>query len=124
MAAEESGHEAELRTRHEESFGGTPCDVSADDVADLIELPRMADGSIFAIARAGAAMVPASQALAIAFAAEEGAYRFYCRLAGTCDDPELAPIYAELARFESEHVEQVRFRLDVARAIASAPEQT
>jgi rubrerythrin len=117
MAEEESAHEAELQERYGDRFGDMPCSVTAEDVVDLIELPRVPDGSIFAIARAGAAIMPASQALAIAFAAEEGAYRFYRRLAETCDDPDLA-------QFEAEHVEQMRFRLNLARAITSAPQQS
>ena len=123
MAEEESGHETELRTRYGYRFGDAFCDVSADDVAELVELPRVPDGSIFAIARAGAATVPASQALGIAFAAEQGAFRFYRRLAESCNDPELAEFYAELTRFEAEHLEEVRFRLEAARAIASGPQQ-
>jgi rubrerythrin len=123
LAEEEGSHEAELQQRYAQRFGETTCDLSTDEIRELIEFPAVADGSIFAIARAGAAVVPASQALAVAYAAEEGAYRFYRRLAETCDDPEIAAAYAELARFEAEHVEQVRFRLNVAQAIASAPQQ-
>jgi rubrerythrin len=123
MAEEEHGHEAELRARYAHRFGDEACDITADEISDLIELPQVADGNIFAIARAGAAPVPASQALAVAYAAETGAYRFYRRLAEVCNDPEIAMIYAELARFEAEHVEKMRFRLEIARAIASSPQQ-
>jgi rubrerythrin len=115
MAEEEEAHGAELQARYVARYGEAECDVTPDDVQDLVELPRVPDGSIFAIARAGAATAPRTQALAIALATEEGALRFYVRMAETTDDPELNLLYQELGRFEGEHVYELRKRITQAR---------
>jgi rubrerythrin len=115
MAGEEYAHGSELHARYTAHFGDAPCNVRVDDIEDLVELPRVPDGSIFAIARSGAATVPPIQAFAIALAAEEGAVRFYGRLAGTTEDPELSFFYQELGHFEAEHVGELRQRIELAR---------
>jgi rubrerythrin len=115
MADEEYVHGTELHARYTARFGNAPCNVILDDIEDLVELPRVPDGSIFAIARTGSATAPRNQAFAIALAAEEGALRFYSRLAGTTDDPELSFFYQELGRFEADHVGELQRRIEFAR---------
>jgi len=115
MAEEEYAHGTELQQRYSLRFGDAPCDVSLDQLQDLVELPQVPDGSIFAIARTGAATVPCNQALAIALAAEEGALRFYGRLAAVTEDPELSFFYQELGRFEADHVGELRRKMEFAR---------
>jgi rubrerythrin len=115
MAEEEYAHGNELHARYTAQFGEAPCTVTLDEVEDVVELPRVPDGSIFAIARTGAATAPRTQAFAIALAAEEGALRFYGRLAEITDDPELSFFYQELGRFEANHVGELRQRIELAR---------
>jgi len=114
MAEEEVVHGSELQACYEARYGEMECDVTPDDVHELVELPRVPDGSIFAIARAGAATVPRTQALAIALATEEGALRFYHRMVEMTEDSELNLLYQELGRFEGEHVRELRNRIALA----------
>jgi rubrerythrin len=120
MAAEEVVHRSELQGRYAVRFGNMPCDLTEDEIRELIELPSLPDGSIFAIARTGATAMPATQVLAIALAAEESAFRFYRYLAETSVDPELAPLYGELAQFEAEHVEELREKMRMESTRLSA----
>jgi rubrerythrin len=115
MAAEEVSHGDQLEQRYIRRFGEAPCAIKAEDVPDLVELPRLPDGNIFAIARSGVSPAPQTQGLAIALAAEEGASRFYRHLAETADEPEFGEFYAELAQFESEHVDELRRRMKLAQ---------
>jgi rubrerythrin len=119
MAEEEYMHGTVLQERYTERFGDAACPITADEVEDLVELPHVPDGNIFAIARAGASTVPSTQGLAIALAAEEGALRFYRRLAELTEEPELATFYAELAHFEAEHVGDLRRKMEIARQSVS-----
>ena len=115
MAEEEEVHGSELQACYAARYGETECGVTPEDVQELVELPRVPDGSIFAIARAGAATAPRAQALAIALATEEGALRFYRGLQEMTEDPELSLLYEELGRFEGEHVRVLRNRITLAR---------
>lgn len=122
MADEERMHGTMLQERYFERYGTQACVVTEDDVSDLVELPRLDDGSIFAIARAGAAANPRQHALAIALAAETGAQRFYAYLLEYTDDPELRGLYAELAEFEDDHVTLLRRKIEFFRHLNLAEE--
>jgi rubrerythrin len=116
MAAEEHTHGSELQERYNARFGTSSCSLTEDDIDPLIEAPHVPNGNIFAIARAGAAMAPAVQALEIALAAEEGALRFYGYLSEITDDPELRAFYHELAHFEAEHAAELRRKIELAQS--------
>jgi rubrerythrin len=115
MAAEEVSHGAQLENRYRQHFGQAPCEITAEEVEDLVELPHFPDGNIFAISRAGVSAAPRMQGLAIALAAEEGAVRFYERLAEIAEEPEFGEFYADLARFEAEHVAELRRKMKLAQ---------
>ncbi len=113
MCAEEIVHGTELQERYLERYGTHACSITADEVEDLVELPRVPDGAIFAIARSGATPMPRRQALAIALQAEQAARHFYAFLAEITDDENLAALYHELGAFEDDHVSAVQHQLDL-----------
>ncbi len=120
MAEEERQHGTELQERYFERYGSQPCSLTEEDIQDLIEVPQLSDGNIFAIARAGATQAPRSHALAIALKAEETALRFYHRLAQITDDAELCAFYTELSLFETDHVQDLRRQMELALRAADA----
>jgi rubrerythrin len=111
MADEEFEHCTLLQELYEERYGTAPCAITDEDISDLIELPRLEDGNIFAIARASASPLPRNQALRVALKAEEAAFRYYARLVKITKEKELRSFYMELAQFESGHTEFLRHRL-------------
>ena len=121
MAYEERRHGAMLQMRYAERYGDETCSLTEEDVRPLLELPRLSDGSIFAIARAGASSAPSSHALEVALAAEKSAQRFYTHLLQYTDDPDLRALYSELSEFEDAHVALLTRRMQALRR--DLPEQ-
>jgi rubrerythrin len=111
MADEERRHGTELQRRYLERFGMQACSLTEDDLHDFIEVPRMLDGNIFAIARSQGTRPPRQQALRVALAAEQSALRYYVRLAQITKEPALRAFYQELAEFENEHNLELQRRL-------------
>ncbi len=116
MCEEEIAHGTELQERYRERYGTHACSITDDEVEDIVELPRVPDGAIFAIARTGATLVPRRQALAIALKAEKAARHFYAFLAKITDDEKLAALYYELGAFEDDHVSAVEHQLNLIRS--------
>ena len=115
LAEEEHRHGDTLLECYEERFGDAPCAITEDDVHPMIEVPRLPDGSIFAIARAGAATVPQNHALEIALSAETSACRFYSQVVEYTADPDLRSLYTELGEMEQSHVRMITRRMEFLR---------
>jgi len=104
MAEEEERHAASLRQRYQERFGAEPCAITEEEIHETIELPRVDDGQIFAIARAQVSPVPRNKAFEIALAAEQSALKFYSQLCEVTPDTDLRDLYQELASDENDHM--------------------
>ncbi len=123
MAEEERHHGTELQERYFERYGTRACAITEDDISDFIEVPRLENGDIFAIARAHAHPAPAQKALEVALAAEKSALRYYSRLVEFTDDLELRALYFELSSFEGEHTSILERKLaESNRAISGGGE--
>ncbi len=103
MADEERHHGTILQEHYFRRFGLQSCAVTEDEISDMIEVPRLEDGNIFAIARSDTLRAPRQKALEVGLAAEKTALRYYARLAELTDDEELRSLYLELGTFEAEH---------------------
>lgn len=104
MAVEENHHSTRLQQLYTERFGNSSCAVTEEDIAEMIEVPRLEDGNVlsgdprdFTSAR--------ERALQVALTAEQNARRFYSNLAEYTPDAKLGRLYRELAEFETDHVE-------------------
>lgn len=115
LADEESRHEALLQERYLARYGDAFCGVTEEDIRPLVELPRLANGGIFAIARAGATTIPENHVLEVALAAEVSARRFYVQMLQYTEDPELRILYSELGEFEDAHVAMLSRRMAALR---------
>ncbi len=123
MEEEERSHGTELQERYFERYGTQACAITEDEISDLIEVPRLESGEIFAIARARAARLPAQKALEVALAAEKAALRYYVRLTEHTFDPELRALYLELGTFEGNHTSLLERKLEeTRRALGEAGE--
>ncbi len=115
MADEECVHGSMRLQRYAERYGSQLCNITEAEVRELVELPRMTNGNIFAIARSGATTIPRSHALEIALAAEVSAQRFYGYLFEYTDDPDLRALYGELSEFEDGHVNRIHQKMEAVR---------
>ena len=123
MAEEERSHGTELQERYFERYGTQACAVTEDEISDLIEVPRLESGEIFAIARSHAARLPSQKALEVALAAEKAALRYYVRLTERTFDPALRALYLELGTFEGNHTSLLEHKLaETRRTLGEAAE--
>ncbi len=123
MSEEERHHGTELQERYFERYGTRAGAITEDDISDFIEVPRLENGDIFAIARSRTSRVPAQKALEVALAAEKAALRYYARLVELTDDEPLRALYVELSSFEGEHTNILERRLaETKRAITGGAE--
>lgn len=122
MAEEERHHGTMLQERYFERYGPHHCIVTEEDIHDLIEVPKLENGAIFAIIRSNTAHYSHYKALEVALAAEESAQRFYSRLVPQTDDEALQRIYRELTEFEDDHSKFLRGKIELARRAAGTEE--
>ncbi len=122
MAEEERHHGTMLQERYFDRYGTQHCIVTEESIRDLIEVPRLDNGELFAIVRSNTAHAPRYKALEIALNAEESAQRFYARLIPQTGDESLRKIYSELAEFEDGHSRQLRRKIENARRAAGTEE--
>jgi rubrerythrin len=104
LSDQERRHGSVLQQRYLERYGDDDCAITEEDVRPLLEVPRLSDGSLFAIARSGASAAPQGHVLEVALAAEKSSLRFYSYLLQYTDDPDLRSLYGELGEFEEAHV--------------------
>jgi len=122
MAEEERHHGTMLQERYFERYGTQHCIVTEDDIRDLIEVPKVNNGEIFAIIRSKTAHSPQYKALEIALNAEESAHRFYSRLVPRTEDEALKKVYRELTEFEDGHSKFLRGKIEMAKRAAGTEE--
>ena len=119
MANEERGHGTMLQERYFDRYGTQACIVTEEDICELLEVPKLESGALFAFGRGNAAIAPSKAALQIALEAEETAMRYYGHLVETTNDRNLRSTYAELANFEADHTEFLRRKLNEAKRAIS-----
>lgn len=103
MAVEEHHHSTKLQQLYTERFGTAACAVTEEDIQEMIELPKLQDGDVFADSKSA---TPARErALQVALKAEESARNYYSELAEHTPDAKARKLYRELADFETDHVE-------------------
>lgn len=122
MAGEERHHGTMLQERYFERYGTQHCVITEEDIRDLIEVPKMDNGELFAIVRSNTSHSPKYKALEIALVAEEGAQKFYTRLIPQTDDEALKRIYLELAEFEDNHSRFLREKIEKVKREAGTEE--
>ncbi|MGB8888316.1 MAG: ferritin family protein [Candidatus Korobacteraceae bacterium] len=111
MAIEERRHSSLLQAKYTEEYGNRSCSLTEEDLVDLIEVPRLEDGDLFA---GDTRPTPGARdrALQVALKAEIGAQLFYASLAQTTQDRSLRKVYQELAQMEDGHVGFLEAKLE------------
>ena len=113
MSVEEKRHSSVLQNRYAERYGEAQSSVTEEDVRELIEVPRLERGDVFAAMETGTA-IPRQRALNVALQAEKSAQNFYARLVGQTEDATLRQLYNELATMEDGHVTYLKGLLAAA----------
>jgi len=103
MAVEEKRHSSVLQEKYQERYGNASCALTEEDLQDMIEVPRLDDGDVFADS-ATARDSARERAVKVALVAEQGAQNYYVRLAQQTKDSALRRLYNELATMEDGHV--------------------
>ena len=109
MAIEERGHALLLRQRYAERYGSVECQVTEQDLVEIVEAPTLEGGDIFAPSEDG---VPGRvRALKVALRAEVGALEFYAKLAEQTPQGPLRSMFCDLANVEDTHVAYLEAKL-------------
>jgi len=109
MAVEERGHSSLLRQKYAERYGDLECRINEQDLVEMVEVPRLENGDVFASPENG---VPGRvRALKVALQAENGAQRFYARLAEQTPAGALHDLFDDLAEMEDGHVSYLENKL-------------
>ncbi len=115
MANEELAHGSMLQDLYFDRYGTQACVVTEEDVREMIEVPRLENSDIFALARSGSAISPRKAALQVALDAERTAQRYYEDLVQKTHDRDLRATYQELATFEVGHTSLLERKLEEAK---------
>ncbi len=110
MAAEERRHSTLLQENYQEAYGMKACALTDEDVYELVELPRLEEGNVFAETVTDGPG-PRERALQVALKAETGARSFYHGLLETTREPRQRLLFSSLAEFEDEHVSYLERKL-------------
>jgi rubrerythrin len=111
MAVEEKRHQEILQECYRERFGELGCTLTEDDVQEMIEVPRLDDGDVFAVVEANRTMAR-ERALRVALEAEKRAHDFYARLVEQTSHEPLRRLYTELSMMEDSHVTYLQTMLE------------
>jgi rubrerythrin len=109
MAIEERGHHALLQQKCREQYGTATRSLTEDDLVELIEVPRLSNGDLFAAADDG--LTARRRALQVTLQAEISAQNFYTKLVEQTPDSALRQTYCELAQMEDGHVAYLEAKL-------------
>ena len=120
MSNDERRHGTMLQKRYYDRYGTRPCAVTEEDIADLIEVPRLENGEIFTISKMKVGRSPREMALDVALTAEDSATRFYRRLAQSTKDAELKAVYEEFVALEAGHSDWLEQKVAAARRTAGS----
>lgn len=109
MAVEERGHSWQLKQRHAELYGDVAPTMTEHDLTEIVEVPKLDDGDVFASPGSG---VPGRvRALNVALQAELGAQQFYEKLVKQTPDGPLRDIFRYLGQMEDGHVTYLEQKL-------------
>jgi rubrerythrin len=109
MAVEERGHSWQLKQRHAELYGDLVPTITEHDLQEIVEVPKLDDGDMFASPDSG---VPGRvRALNVALQAELGAQKFYEELVKRTPDGPLRDIFRYLGQMEDGHVTDLEQKL-------------
>jgi rubrerythrin len=122
MSTEERDHGTRLQELYFERYGTQACVVTEEDIRELIEVPRLENSDIFALARAKGSLSPRKAALQIALDSEQTAMRYYAQLVDKTRDRALRQTYTELATFEAGHTQILEKRLAEAKRAVGGSE--
>ena len=109
MAIEERAHQALLQQKYVEQYGRSSSSLTEDDLVELIEVPRLEHGDVFAAGND--AITVRERALQVALYAELSAQGFYTKLAEQTPTGPLRQIYSDLAQMEDGHVAYLEAKL-------------
>lgn len=107
MAVEEKRHSGILQIRYQERYGNGRCSLTEEDLQDMIEVPRLEDGDVFA-AEGATQNSARERALQVALAAEKNAHHYYSSLVEQTVDAALRRLYTELSMMEDGHVNHLQ----------------
>lgn len=122
MSNEERSHGTRLQELYFERYGTQSCVVTEDDIREMIEVPRLENSDIFALARAKGSISPRKAALRVALESEQAAMRYYAQLTDTTRDRALRQTYAELSGFEADHTNFLERKLAEAKRAVGGDE--
>ncbi|HUI85349.1 MAG TPA: ferritin family protein [Candidatus Binatia bacterium] len=109
MAVEERAHRSLLRDKYAELYGDSVCHITEQDVIEIVEVPRLENGDVFA---AGTDRAPGRiRALNVALQAELRAQQFYLNLVDRTPRGPLHSLFQDLAQIEDSHVSYLGAKL-------------
>ncbi len=111
MAVEEKHHSSLLQSKYMEQYGTSSCSLTEEDLHDMIEVPKLDDGDVFAPVRDTERSQARDRALQVALTAEVNAQSYYANLASHTSEGPLKRLYQELAEMEDGHVAYVQRKL-------------
>jgi rubrerythrin len=103
MAVVEKRHSGILQGKYQDLYGNASCSLTEEDLAELIEVPRLEDADLFAAGPA-TQISAREKALQVAMVAETSAHDFYAKLVEQTEDGPLRRLYTELSMMEDGHV--------------------
>jgi rubrerythrin len=103
MAVEEKRHSSLLGATYQDRYGNVRCSLTEEDLLELIEVPRLDDGDVFAVGPA-VDLSACERALQVALTAETSAHSFYTRLVEQTEQGPLRRLYTELSMMEDGHI--------------------
>jgi rubrerythrin len=114
MSVEEKRHSSLLQTRYQERYGNASCALTEEDIQEMIEVPKLENGDVFAGVET---VTPARErAIRVALDAENSAHDFYTHLVEQTEDGELRRLYIELSTMEDGHVTYLQGMLAASAA--------
>jgi rubrerythrin len=111
MAVEEKHHSTLLQAKYTEHYSIARCALTEEDLLELIEVPRLDDGDVFAAVRETERSQARDRALQVALTAECSAQGFYSGLVEKTPPGPLQRLYRELAEMEGGHIEYIQRKL-------------
>jgi rubrerythrin len=102
MAIEERHHSWQLQQRYAELYGTRTTSISEQELMEIVEVPKLEDGNIFAAPKE--ALAPRLRAFNVALHAELSAQQFYAQLVQQTSRGALQDIFRYLAEVEDGHV--------------------
>ena len=103
MSVEEKRHSTLLQGRYQKLFGNTACALTEEGLKEMIEVPKLESGDVFAAAEVSQAN-PRERAIRVALEAEKSAQNFYRQLVIKTSNQALRRLYLELSAMEEGHV--------------------